>query len=800
MNSLDLRQGWRALAKTPLTSMIAVFSLAAGLGVTSVVYSVLDGLFLRPLSCARPREMVRIEAGGFSYPEYEEFQRQCRRLSGVLAETGHGGVLRDGERSSFVLASSVSPNFFSVLELRPELGRFFAEREDGMNHEPVAVISHALWRRFFAGDTNVYGRTVLLGDAPLTVVGVAPKGFRGVGRYFELDLWYPDGAMPSRDPAMRYTFRAYTVMGRLAPGVSRAEARAEAETIVRRVMPGGQTGPWTEPVRVLSETEYGLDQGGLAMLIVMPVVALVLLVACANVSGLLLARNEQRRQELALRSALGASRARLIRQLMTESLILAMGGLTLALPLTYMAVGPVSRMILSGAAGSTTPSLPVDHRALIVTFLIMLLATLVAGGLPALRSTRTDLATVLKGETPVLGFGRWRFAGRNLLVTGQLALTVVFLAATGLLLIGFGRVLRMDPGFTTRELLVVSFYGTHHRSPEEVRAYYRGLEERLQGLPGIGRVSLAVTVPYADVRNSLSRKLFVPRSDDGGGLRAYEVRGNIVATNYFETLGIRRLQGRGFGPDDRTGSPPVVMVSESLARTIWPDRDPIGQVLHLERPTGELATVIGVVGDIRQTPMEEQYQPFVYLPFEQESETYAYLLVATRGKASSLTGLVRQEMGQMDRTIVPWRIETLREGMWRKTSNAWALVGLMVTLSSLICLLSVSGLYGLVAYSVACRRQEFGIRMALGAQRRDTLWLVLRHGLLLGLSGSLLGSLCALAVGGVMRYNLPGVPGTHLPVLIGSAVLVILVALIASWVPGCQASRVEPMRVLRCDR
>jgi predicted permease len=776
-----------------------VVSLAAGIGVTTVVYSVLDGLFLRPLHCHKPREIVRIEAGGFSYPEFEEFRRQCRRLSGVLAETGHGSVVRDGERSSFVLASTVSPNFFNVLGLRPVFGRFFDERGDGRRGEPVVVIGHGLWLRFFGGDTNVFGRTVLLGETPLTVVGVAPKGFRGVDRFFEMDLWYPDGATPIRDPAMRYSFRAYTVMGRLAPGVSRGEAQAEAATIVRRVMPDGQTRHASEAVRVLSIAEHGWDQGGLVMMIVMPVVGLVLLVACANVSGLLLARNEQRRAELALRSALGASRWRLIRQLLGESLLLAIAALAMALPLTYAATGPVSRMIL-GTAGSASPELPVDHRALTASFLITLVATLAAGALPAVRSTRTDVAPILKGDVPVWGLGRWRFAGRNLLVTGQLALSLVFLVATGLLLIGFTRVLRLDPGFTTRELLVVSFYGMTRHSPDEAHAYYRHLSERLETLPGIVRVSLAVTVPYADTRNSLSRRILVPNPAGGEGTRAFEVRGNVVAGDYFETLGIPRLEGRGFGPGDRVGSPAVVMVSESLARRIWPDRDPIGQVIHLEGSTGELATVIGVVGDIRQSPMEEQSQPFVYSPFEQGLETYAYLLVATSGKAGSMMELVRQEMRQVDPSIVPWQIETLREGMWRKTSNAWAMVGLMITLSSLICLLSVTGLYGLVAYSVACRRQEFGIRMALGAQRRDTLRLVLHHGLFLGLSGAALGSLLALAAGGLIRHNVPGVPSMHLVVLLVAAGVVVFVSLVSSWLPGRQAAGIEPMRVLRCDR
>ncbi len=736
---LDLVHGIRALAKTPLASIIAVISLAAGIGVTSVVFSVLDGLFLRPLPCPNPREIVRVEAGGFSYPDYEEFRRQCRRLRGVLATTEHGAVLRDGDRTLFILAGSASPNYFSVLGLQMALGLPFVEGADGRSDEPAAVISYALWRRFFGGDTNVIGRRIVLGTDPLTILGVAPRGFQGVGRFFQLDLWYPDGATQTRDPAMRYGFRGYAVLGRLAPGFSRAQAQAEAETIARRVMPQGSTRSWEQPVRLLS-------------------------------------------------------------QLLMESLILAMAGLACALPLAYLSIGPVSRRILGVAPGATTPTLPVDHRALIASFLCALAATLVAGWLPALRSARIDLAPVLKGDTPVVGLGRWRFAGRNLLVMGQLGLSLVFLVATGLLMSGFFHVMRLAPGFSTRELLVVSFYGLHNRPPGEVRSYYHRLSAQLRTLPGILRVSFAETVPYAEARNSLERTVYVPTSNGDGRPGVYEVRGNVVDTNYFDALGIRLARGRCFGPVDRRGSPPVVMVSEGLARSIWGDTEPLGRMIRLGGATGEPATVIGVVGDIRLSPMDERSQPFVYEPFEQSLENSAYLLVATRGEARSVENIVRLQMQRIDPSIVPWRIETLRDGMWRKTSTAWTLVGLMSTLCGLICLLSMAGLYGLVSYSAACRLQEFGIRMALGAQRRDTLRLVLWHGLSLGLAGSTLGAAVALSAGALLQHNLPGVPGMHLPILLGGAVLLILVAVFASWIPARLAARVDPMIVLRCDR
>jgi predicted permease len=797
--SLDVRYGWRRLLTTPIASIIAVLSLAAGIGVTSTVWSVFDGLFFRPLACHKPREIVRVNAGGFSYPEYEEFRRQCQRLSGVLAETGHGAILQDREQSQFVLASTVSPNFFSVLGIRPSLGEFFAERPGAPETEPVMVISEGLWRRFFASDVNVIGRSVELSDRPVRIVGVAPAGFKGVDRQWSFDVWYPEGTSPSRDASMLYSFRAYTVMGRLAPGVRAKEAQAEAETIVRRVMPGGVTRQWDQPVRIQSEMEYGWEQGGLMILIVMPVVGLVLLVACANVSGLLLARNEQRRRELAVRSALGATRLRLIRQLLTESMLLAAGGMLLAMPLTLWAVRPVSRLILGPGSEAVDHVLTADHRVLVVTSLLTLASTVMAGLLPAIRSARVDLSPVLKGDVPVVGVGRWRLAGRHLLVVGQLSMSVVFLAATGLLAVGFFSVLRLDPGFTTRELLVVNFFGLHDREPELTRGYYRALIERLEALPGVLRVSMAVAVPYIEGQTSLARTVYLPVVGAGERRPGFEVRANIVEPNYFKTLGIRQVRGRDFRPEDDARSPLVVIVDETLARRLWPGEDPLGKTLRVGTSASE-STVIGVVGDIRQAPMEEQRQPFVYVAFRQETETYAHVLMATSGKAGSIINLVRNEMRALDPEIVPWRTQTLEEGMWRRTSNAWALVGLMSTLCAMIFLLSVAGLYGLVAYSVACRTQEFGIRMALGARRSETLKLVMRHGLGLAVVGAGLGVMFALAAGGLLRSNLPGVPGTHGWILMGSAGVVVLVVMLACLVPARQAMRIDPLEVLRCDR
>jgi predicted permease len=791
----DLQYGFRGLLKSPLASLIAVFSLAAGIGVTSLVYSVMDGLFFRPLPIPKPREVVRLSGDGFSYPEYQEYQRQCRYLKGVAAVTSHGAVLRQGDQSHFVIAGPVSPNYFTVLGLRSILGSVFAERSNGQGSDASVVISYDVWKGFFSGDTNIIGKTVLLSDSPLTVVGVAPRKFVGVERFQSQDLWYPDDASSLRNPAFRFTYRGYSLLGRLAPGITRQQAQAEAQTIVRRVLATGTTQPMNQPVKLQSESEYGWEQGGLIILIVMPVVGLVLLVACANVSSLLLARNEQRRSELAMRSALGASRWRLIRQLLTESWLLAFGGMALALPFAVWAIRPVSMMILRGGVSLTDEPFPLDHRALVVTSLVALLSTVMAGLLPAIRATRVDLAPVLKGDAPAFVLGRWRFAGRSVLVIGQLALSLVFLAATGLLLIAFLGMLRLDPGFTTRELLVVSFFGLHKHEPAQVRTYYRDLAERLQSMPGILHTSFAAAVPYIDGTTSLGRRIFTPNNRQG-----LEVRANIVETNYFQTMGIRLVMGRSFGQDDAPGSRRVVLVNESLARKLWPQEDPVGKEIRLQQLDGPSATVIGVVRDIRQSPMEEQYQPFIYLSFRQEQETEAYLMVATSGKANAARNIVRSEMRALNRDVVPWRMETLEEGLWRRTSNAWAMVGLMSVLCGLTCVLSVSGLFGLVAYSVACRTQEFGVRMALGAQRFDTMKLVLRQGLLLGSAGAACGVLLALAVGGLMRHMLPGVPGVHFPLLAGATGLVLLVAALASLVPARQAMRIDPLRVLRCDR
>jgi len=417
-----------------------------------------------------------------------------------------------------------------------------------------------------------------------------------------------------------------------------------------------------------------------------------------------------------------------------------------------------------------------------------------SGLLPAIRATRGDLSPVLKGEIPAITVGRQRFSGRSLMVVGQLALSLAFLVATGLLAQGFLRVLRADPGFQVKELLVVNPFGIDEKDEARARQYYGELMERLRALPGIQHVSLAARVPFCIGRAAVKKRVCFPGTSKSGGRTSGEIEVNIVETNFLQTMGLR---GRAFSERDDASNTRVVIISEAMARKYWPEKDPLGQTFHLNGPDGPSASVIGVAADVKQRWLGETPEPFFYLSWRQEKETGLALLVATTGNAIQSENLVRREMRAVNENIVPWNVQTLKDGIWKTMAHFWTLGSLLATLCLMAFLLAIAGLYGIVSYSVARRTPEIGIRMALGAQRSDILRLILRQGLRLSVCGVALGLLLTYASWVLLRRGLTGFPSLDPLVLTVASLLVVVVALAASFIPARRASRVDPMTVLR---
>jgi len=783
----DLRFGFRLLAKTPGFTAMAVLSLAIGIGLNSMVFSALNAAFLRPLLFKSPDTIVRVESPTISYPDYRELKEHSRSLAGLVAVSRHMSLLRDPEGLKTLPTEIVSPNYFSVLGVGAALGNVFSENDPRLANEQLVVISYRLWQGRFGGDPALAGKSIPLNNQKITVLGVAQKDYYGVNPMFKSDVWFPVGpaVMENRDDD------EFELLGRRAHAISVAQVQAEMETIIRQI---GLKDPQThEPKRVLvwSEARAAMDHGEALVLLVMPIVGLVLLVACANVSSMLLARNEQRQREIAVRLALGAGRGRLTRQLLAESLLLAVLGAVFGLLLTIWAKGALFALIPPSFV-ALVPEPQLDRRVLALTFLLTLLATLVFGLAPAWRAARTDLAAVLKGEA-ALGARYWRrLRGRNLLVIGQLVVSVVFLATSGLLVRAFLRGNTIDLGFQRKAMLQLLIPGIN--GPES-----RALLERIRAIPGVSEVSLAMGVPLALSGGGATEKVFLSDAASKGPTDELKIGFNVVAPNYFQMMGIRLLRGRAFEEADNASGPRVVIISEAMAHRYWPKEDPIGKFVRVGNPQAEPAQVVGITRDVVRNAIAETAEPFIYLPLNQRGCGEINLLVATKGNDASVLVLVRRELTSVHAELEPMFVMTQDQVIRFALLPQWATAWLFGVLGLLAFGMAAAGLYGVISYAVARRTHELGVRMALGAQAGDTMRMILREGLVLALIGLALGLPAAFGVGSALRGLLYGINPADPAVLLGSSFLVILVVLAAAFFPARRAMKINPAEALRYE-
>jgi predicted permease len=789
----DLRFALRQLAKSPGFTAVAVLSLAIGIGVNSTLFSALDAAFLRPLPFKNADEIVQIYGPSFSYPEYEELRAALPSLSSLAAVGHHGSLLQGTERTEMFSSGVVSSDYFSALGIAPAAGRLFSAEVD-RSGQPSVVISYGLWQSRYGGDPHLVGQTITLDKHPVTVLGVTAQGFTGEQRIPVCDLWQP--AEARRDTLDRRN-REFHLLGRLKPGATVAQVQAEVEIFVARNLPdatktadGRRVG-----VDVRSETAdtAGRDTYGA---LVMAVVGLVLLVACANVAVLLLARHEERRRELAVRLALGGSRWRLIRLLLVESTLLSLLGAAAGLLLTTWCVQLVPLLIPS-AMFAHLVDLRVDGRVLGLTLGLSGFATLAFGLLPAWRATRLDIGPLLKSDTsPALGGTRW-FTLRNILVVGQVAVALVFLAVAALFIRGFGRGQQSDLGFTQKNLLLamVALNGGREGVDD-----CQQLQERLRALPGVRAVSAGSWAPLALSGGGATVRVLPPGAEVADTAGGEPVQSVSVEPGYFATLGLPLLRGRDFGPRDNDAGTRVAIVSEAMAKRYWPGEDPVGKIFRAGNRELAPREIVGVARDLVDPSRSSAAPPpCVYLPLRQEFRGEVRLLIATRRDPVELAGLVRGEIRRFNDRLTLLDVTTmgaqLRFALFAQWVGAW----LGGVLGLLAFVLAVSGLYGVVAYAVSRRTRELGIRLALGARPADTLWLVLRQGLMLGVVGVGLGLPLAVAAGFALRGVLFGIGPADPLALAGASLLVIGVALLASYLPARRAMRVDPVEALRSE-
>ena len=806
----DIRYGARLLVKEPSFTLVAVTSLAIGIGANSAIFSFADAVLLRPLPVSRPSEIVTIGSvsptgiGQVSYRDYVDFRDRNRSFDGLVAFTDHGfGFSRGtGDLPQIKTGLLVSANLFDVMGVAPELGRAFRPEEGQVpGRDAVVVLSHGLWEKEFGSDPSVVGRKLRLNGLEFTVIGVAPGQFTGLNQYLRPAFYVPILMAPRLAGNDRLledrSRRELLVKGRLRKGVSLDEARSELGLIAKQLE---QSYPETNRKQaVVTGTEFETrvyesppDAQLVGMLAALA--AAVLLVACANVASLLLARANSRVREMSLRLAVGAGRARLVRQLLTESLVIAAAGGSLGLLIGYGGVKFLNRIPLVPGDYPIVISFELDRRALLFSAAISLCSAILFGLAPAIQTTRADLATALRTGIRGEGLGR-RLWGRSLLVVGQVGACVVLLVCATALYRGFGHYLIRNPGFRTDHVLKMSFDPELVRYTEpETQQFYRQLVERAKSVPGVRLATLAETAPMdgGDVVTLVPEGFqFPPDKVDA------QVFANTVDPGYFETMAVDIVRGRGFLAADTATSLRVAVVNEQFARHFWPGQEPLGKRFRLDGPTGAWVEIVGLTETGKYTWIGEPPTEFVYFPASQQPRPRMTLLVLSAGDPASLAMPLRQVVHDLDPNQPVYNVRTMEDFYQKRAVNAPNLVIELVGTLALVGLaMALVGLYGLLSYSVRGRTREIGIRMAIGAKQGAVVRMVLRQGLTLVLVGAGIGLVASLGAERVLMAIFSGTEHDFAAYLV-AAPLLLLTALLAAYLPARRASHVDPAATLR---
>ena len=821
----DLRYGFRMLIRNPGFTAVAVIALALGIGANTTIFSLVNALLLRPLPVERPEELAALYTSDFSsgpygtssYPDYVDFRDRNQVFSGLVAYTITPLNMNAGGLNERIFSEVVSGNYFSVLGVKPALGRGFLTEEDRTPGErPVMIISHKLWRVRFGGDPAIVGRSVDLNGHAFTIVGVAPEKYPGLTRGLVADSWVPammmDQVLPGSDNLVSRGSRGFQVMGRLKPGVTLNQAKANSGSIAEQLFREWPQ-EWnnirneSRTISLLPESEARVMPGFrtplvIFMALLMAVVALVLLIACANVANLLLARAATRRKEIAIRLSLGAGRGRLIRQLTTESILLAMLGGAAGLLLALWG----ANLLMAFKPPVQVPieiDLRLDWRVLGFTLGVSLLTGILFGLAPALAASRPDLVASLKDQAGESVVGRGRGRLRGALVIVQVALSLLLLICSGLFLRSLRNASSINPGFDADNLLVMSMDLQLQGYKEASGTIFsQQLLDRVRGLPGIESASLTDSLPLGlgGARRGITIESYTAQPGEN-----MEVDSSVVGPGYVETLRIPLLRGRTFNTQDRDGAPGVVMVNESFVRRYWPGQDAVGKRIQMgfarngARNDSPYLEVVGVVKDGKYSTLGEEATPFFYLNQAQRYQPSPTLIVRTRGNPIEYLRAVRNEVAALDKSLALYDVKTMRQHL-NLTLLPARLAGTVLGIFGLVALiLAAAGIYGVMAHSVAHRTREIGIRMALGAQAIDVLKLIVRQGMKLVLIGVVIGSAGAFAVTRSMSSLLYGISATDPVTFIGIAVLLAVVAFLACFIPARRATKLDPTIALRYD-
>jgi len=812
----DLRYAFRTLLKSPGFTLVAVLALGLGIGANTAIFSLFNGMLWRPLPVQNAKNLVILASksrdfqfpSNLSYPDFQDYRELKGVFSDLVCYTESPVNLGAQGRPERAWVEFVSGNYFSALGLEPAVGRTFAPDEGWVpNKDPIVVLGYEFWQKRFGGDRQVVGQTVLVNNHTYTIIGVAPEKYVGAYYWIHPDFYLPLSTLGLADPTQndvltRRTAAFLRVLGYLQPGVTATQAMAAAQTLDQRLEKDYPEAHKGMSLLVMPELAGRPEPGvtgfmSTAMLIFMALVGLVLLIACANVANLILARANGRRKEFATRVALGASRWRMGRQLLTETVLLAGVGGLLGFVLARWAGLGLSSIHIPTDIPLHLFNLQLDWRIFSFTFVAALLTGVFAGLVPALQASRTDLADTLKagGRSGGGSAGHHRF--RNALVVSQVAVSVLLLACAGFFIRSLQNSAHVDMGFRVDHTLLMSVdLGLQGYTPERGQQFYKQLSDRLRQLPGVRDAAVGAYLPMG-YDNSLLNIFPEGQSIDDKSKQelAWD---DEVQPSYFRAAGTPVIQGREFTDADNTAAPKVAIVNETFAKKIWPGENPIGKLFRT-RKDEPLIQVVGVVGTGKYMFLYEPPQAAVFFPMAQRYSSTGTLFVYTQNDPQQMAGAVRDQVAQLDATMPVFAVTTMNAHVQYGKPLLPARLGAMLVgaFGVLGLILASVGVYGVVSYSVSQRTQEIGVRTAMGAQRSHVLRLILKQGMSMALIGTGVGLVLSLLLFRGMATMLYGVKSFDPVTLSSVSLLLLLVAFVASYVPAIRATHVDPVVALR---